>query len=323
MTSVIRRSVAVRAFWWAGRTAVVAATVSLGACASVGEGGLSALLASKEPETTVAARTTPESELEKATAYWGKEAAKNPKDKKATINYARNLKALGRKQEALNVLQSNYMFHGENKDYLSEYGRLALEAGQVNTAAQLLEQADDPINPDWRVLSARGTAMAKQGQYKEAIPFYERARELAPGQSSILNNLAMAYTMDGQAEKAEDYLRQASQMGAVDPRVKQNLAMVLSLQGKPAQARDVTTDGEAAPIAEATTAQSPKSEPASAPKAVSSPVTTASMAPDDIMRAAMKAEEARKKAAERASRKRPVTVASQEDAPPVLRDSTR
>ena len=129
---------------------------------------------------------------------------------------------------------------------MAEYGRLALDMGQVGTAAQLLERADDPGKPDWRILSARGTVNAKQGQYKEAIAYFERARALAPGQASVASNLAMAYAMDGHAAKAETLLRHAAEQPDADPRVKQNLALVLNLQGKSNET--VKTD-DAAPAA--------------------------------------------------------------------------
>ena len=44
--------------------------------------------------------------------YWGKAYAKNPRDAQAAINYAKNLKALGEKQQALAVLQQASVYHG-------------------------------------------------------------------------------------------------------------------------------------------------------------------------------------------------------------------
>lgn len=316
-----------------GRTLALAATLSLGACASDGAIGDIGLGLGGSDKVADAA-PGPTSELEKATGYWGKEVAKNPRDGKATLNYVRNLKALGRKQEALQAIQGGYLYNGDNREYLSEYGRLALDAGQVNLAAQLLERADDPASPDWRVLSARGTALAKQGEYKDAIPFFERARGLAPNQASVMNNLAMAYTMDGQADKAEELLRMAQQQGTSDPRVKQNLALVLGLQGKSAEAKAVTGDsGEVADVpapephipviktsAKAKSkndAYSPQAATAGANAPLTAPVTqvtATTLEPDEIMKAAMKAEEAKKKA-ETSAKKRKQTVASAEDAP--------
>ena len=316
----------------AGRAVVIAMTLSLGACAQLGLGDVS--LGGKDtPAETAANDGKPEgpvSELQKATTYWGKEVAKNPKDGVATLNYARNLKAMGRKQEALGVLQAAYLYNGDKPDYLSEYGRLALDLGQIAAAAQLLESADDPTRPDWRVASARGTVLAKQGQYKESIPFYERAREMAPSQSSVLSNLAMAYAMDGQAEKAEELLRQAQQSGtAADPRVKQNLALVLTLQGKKAEAQALTgaADATAQPATEAKPGKVASNEAMTAPLLA---VTATTVDADEIVRAATQAEAEKKKAAQaaanraaaaKAKKKAAVASAAAGDAAPTLRAS--
>ena len=214
----------------------MAACLTMGAC-SPSASGLLDLAANAPPDPAKAATSEPRegtdtaSELAKATEYWGKEFAKSPRDPEKALNYARNLKAMGQKRQALAVLQQASVFASSNRALYSEYGRLALEFDQITLAQRLLEQADDPANPDWRVISARGTVLAKQGSYRDAIPFYEKALALAPGQSSLLNNLALAHAMEGSPEKAEPLLKRAA-AGDRDPRVDQNLALVLGLQGK-------------------------------------------------------------------------------------------
>lgn len=173
-----------------------------------------------------------QAELQKATDYWGKQYAASPRELKPALNYARNLKAMGEKQRALAVLQQAAIFHGESRELASEYGRLALDLGQVNLADKLLSIADDPSNPDWRVISARGTVLAKQGKYAQAIPFYDRALSLAHDQPSILSNLALATAMSGNPARAEALLRQAEAADGASPKIRQNLALVLGLQGK-------------------------------------------------------------------------------------------
>ena len=267
----------------------------------------------------LAGRTeAPRSDLEKATEQSAKEYAKQPRNGKAALAYARNLRALDRKQEALGVLQAAYLFNGQDREYLSEFGRLALENDNAPMAQQLLEQADDPANPDWRVLSARGVALAKQGQYKAAIPFLERARALAPGQSSVASNLALAYTMDGQAAKAEPMLRQATAAQGADPRVRQNLALVLNLQGKSDEATRVAMGNDqpmpapyrsAAPVSVAATPL-PEVQPAAATPArppvrtaavrTTAPVAKTEADPDEVIRAAIAAEVAHEQARSRA-----------------------
>ncbi|HEU4379182.1 MAG TPA: tetratricopeptide repeat protein [Hyphomicrobiaceae bacterium] len=178
--------------------------------------------------------------------------AKNPKDAQTALNFARNLKAQGEKQQALAVMQQASDANPTHKGIAGEYGRLLLEFNHITQAEKLLELADDPTNPDWKVVSARGTVFAKQSQYSKAVPLFERALQLAPDQPSVMSNLALAYAMEGKVEKAEPLLRRAAALGG-DARVNQNLALVLGLQGKYDEAKqtmaaDIPPDRAAANI---------------------------------------------------------------------------
>ena len=220
--------------------AAIAAALLAGACsADLGNmGGLAQLAGGSktEPESPQVAK----SDLDKAIEHWGAEHRKNPNDLKAAIAYARNLKAAGKKEDAFAILQQVSLVHGQNKELASEYGRLALDLGQVQVAQGVLAMADDPSKPDWRVISARGTVLAKQGQYAEAIPLYERAQALAPKQPSVINNLAMAHAANGEPGKAEQLLRSIPPEQR-DAKVQQNLALVLGLQSKHDEAKQVAS----------------------------------------------------------------------------------
>ena len=231
-----------------GLAAAIAASAGLvaGACSS-GIGQLAGL--DKGAELTTATTATgsaangaaaaPVSELDRAIQHWGRQFAQNPRDLKAALAYAKNLKANGQKAEALAVVQAASIYHGNSRELAGEYGRLALEAGQVQLAQKLLAAADDPAKPDWRIVSARGTALGLEGKYAEAIPYYERALKLAPERPSVLSNLALAYAAQGEAAKAEPYLRRAAGQAESEAKVHQNLALVLGLQGKYEEARTV------------------------------------------------------------------------------------
>ena len=228
------------------------AALMLGGCAQTGDILPANILASAEPEKTQATDqpTSGLNALQKATTYWGQQYAKDPRSAENALSYAKNLKALGEKQKAIAVLQRSFTIHGDNREIAGEYGRLALELGQVGTADKILAFADDATQPDWRIISARGTVLAKQGQYKAAIPFYERALQLSPDQPSVLNNLAMAQTMSGAPQQAEELLRKAeNQPSAKNEKIRQNLALVLGLQGRYDEAKSVTAG---MPDAEAT-----------------------------------------------------------------------
>ncbi len=214
--------------------------LGLGGCAGPGSDLTADLLGSEQhpkPAATEVAQM-PQSELEKATQYWGEKFSKSPNALEYALNYARNLKAMGRKREALVALQHASNYHAQNREFASEYGRLALELDQVQTAKQVLAFADDPAKPDWRVISARGAVLAKEGNNKDAIGMFERALVLSNRNPSVINNLAMSYALDGRAADGERLLREAAANGNSE-KVQKNLALVLSLQGKYDEAKVV------------------------------------------------------------------------------------
>ncbi len=216
--------------------ALLAACLMLGACAQSAKPSLPTMLsqsdAAAQPTGSLPAAKPDRSELMRAVEFWGQKYAKDPRDLEAALSYAKDLKAMGEKKRALAVLQQASVFHGDSRELVSEYGRLALEFDQISLAGRLLAAADDPANPDWRVISARGTVLAKEGNYKDAIPFYEHALTLAPDHPSVLSNLALAHAMNGEPKRAEALLRQAATTDRNSLKIRQNLALVLGLEGK-------------------------------------------------------------------------------------------
>lgn len=232
MAFASHRHPAARALRQAPTLAALTAALMLGACGQSLPG-----INGSAPSVQIRAAAQPEAptdadELRKATEYWGKQYAENSRDLPTALSYARNLKAMGEKRQAMSVLQQASIFHGNSRDLASEYGRLALDLDQVQVAKKLLAMADDPTKPDWRVVSARGAALAKEGNYNDAIPFFEKALTLSNNQPSVVSNLALAHAMNGEPNKAESMLRLAAASDSQSPRIRQNLALVLGLQGK-------------------------------------------------------------------------------------------
>jgi len=218
-------------------TCAMMAALLLGGCAGTADSLQEGLL--KTDTSKVAANGALErTELEKATEYWGKKYKEKPTELEPALNYAKDLKAMGERQQALAVIQQAAVYHGQDRQLASEYGRLALELDQISIAKQMLLVADDPTSPDWRVISARGTLLAKEGKYKDAIPMYEKALTLSHEQPSVLNNLALAHAMSGDAARAEEILRKLEAKNG-SAKTRQNLALVLNLQGKFEEARQI------------------------------------------------------------------------------------
>jgi len=173
-----------------------------------------------------------------ATAHWAKQHQKNPADPKAALNYAKNLKALGSKEKALNVLARTYQLNQGHGALASDYGRLALDLGKSQIAEPLLNQAmRSKRQADWRVLSALGTVNAKRGDHKKAQSYYMAALRKKPDSTSVFNNLALSYALDGKAGDAEKLLKKAVSKGHNTARIRQNLALVLGLQNKHSEAK--------------------------------------------------------------------------------------
>jgi Flp pilus assembly protein TadD len=182
----------------------------------------------------------PNHPLHIATTHWARKHQKNPADAAAALNYARNLKALGSKDKAVEVLARAYQLNPGHGEIASEYGRLALDLGRVQMAEQLLNRAmSGRGQSDWRVLSAMGTVNAKRGDHKQAQSYYLAALRQKPDATSVYNNLALSYALDGKAGDAENLLKKAVEKGHNTRVVRQNLALVLGLQSKFDEAQKV------------------------------------------------------------------------------------
>jgi Flp pilus assembly protein TadD len=173
-----------------------------------------------------------------ATAQWASAYAKSPQDPRMALGYSRALKAIGSRDQALQVLKASYQTN-PNGEVAAELGRLALDMGRLDIAKATLQVAEAQGVRDWKTLSAQGTLRAKQGKHAEAQQYYLAALQLQPDAVSVINNLALSYALDNKADRAEELLRKAVATGHEDKRVRQNLALVLGLEGKYTEARQL------------------------------------------------------------------------------------
>ena len=217
-----------------GLAGTVALGLLLSGCAAAPEqsgmtGSLSSLGA-EAPKGAIAARD-----------YWATAYAKNPHDEKAVISFAHALKADGSKDKALSVLQQAAIYNPDSKTIAAEEGRLALDMGQIDFAEKLLNRANDPVSPDWRILNALGTLQAQRNDRAGAQGYFERAARLQPNDPVVLNNLALCYALGGDPAKAEQMLRKAAAGGGNSQRIRQNLALVLGVEGKHDEAQQLAS----------------------------------------------------------------------------------
>jgi Flp pilus assembly protein TadD len=155
------------------------------------------------------------------------------------LQYAKALRATGQRSQAVAVLEQASILHPDNKALLAGYGRALADNGNFQLAFDILTRAHSPDNPDWRILSAQGTALDQLGRHEEARQYYASALKIIPDEPSVLSNLGLSYVLSKDLPKAEATLRRANSRADADPRVRQNLGVVVGLQGRLAEAESI------------------------------------------------------------------------------------
>lgn len=181
-------------------------------------------------------------ELDKATEYWSKKYADNPKDKVAAIALARILRARDRKPQAVVIMRQAAAHQPADADVLAELGKALADAGNPDEALTVLERAKSAGGGSWALHSTHGTVLDQLDRHKEARESYARALEIAPEEPSVLNNLGLSYALDKDLTRAEQVLRRAAGRPGADREVRENLALVLGLQGKFDEAEQVARE---------------------------------------------------------------------------------
>ncbi|MGY2050640.1 tetratricopeptide repeat protein [Methylobacterium sp. JK268] len=163
----------------------------------------------------------------------------NPGDVGNAIAYAAALRATDQTSQAAAVLQQTALRNPRNPAVLAAYGKTLAEAGRFAEAAEVLQNAHSPANPDWRVLSTQGAVADQLGDHDQAQRYYGAALKIVPGEPGVLSNLGLSYALAKRLPEAEKVLREAAADPRADARVRENLALVLGLQGRSAEAEAI------------------------------------------------------------------------------------
>jgi Flp pilus assembly protein TadD len=188
------------------------------------------------PEVTGALGAHAQAGAHGATEALGDRYRANPRNADAGLRYGEALRADGRREQAVAVLEQASIANPGNKALLAAYGRALAENGSFKQAFDILSRAHTPANPDWRILSVQGTALDQMGKHVEARRYYASALKIVPEEPSVLSNLGMSYILSKELPKAEQTLRRAYARGGSDARIRQNLALAIGLQGRSVEA---------------------------------------------------------------------------------------
>jgi Flp pilus assembly protein TadD len=181
-----------------------------------------------------------EAALRQYSEEWGRRYDSDRNDKRNALNYARALRALDQHAQAVAVLQAIAVRYPRDLEVLGAYGKALADAGRLQQAAKVLENAHSPERPNWSILSAQGSVADQMGDHAQAQGYYGAALKIRPNDPTVLSNLGLSYALARDLPQAEATLRTASDQPSADVRIRQNLALVLALQGKFAEAEEVS-----------------------------------------------------------------------------------
>jgi hypothetical protein len=133
---------------------------------------------------------------------------------------------------------------------VGEYGKLLVQQGRSDDAAQFLRRAVELQPNDWSLYSALGVAYDQLSDPANAKLAYEHALALNPSEPAILNNYAMSRMLAGDTTAARALMIKAQASGSTDPKIARNLALLDSMAPvKPVVATASVTAKPAAPVA--------------------------------------------------------------------------
>ncbi len=164
----------------------------------------------------------------------------HPDNRKIAMAYAKALRARDLNDQAAAVMENIAIKYPKDTEVLGAFGKALADDGQLRRAQDVLSHADSPDDPNWSVVSTRGSIADQLGDHQAAQQYYETALKLSPGEPSVLSNLGLSYALSHNLPRAESVLREAAASPRADMRERQNLALVLALQGQFAEAEKVS-----------------------------------------------------------------------------------
>ena len=178
-------------------------------------------------------------EYEKAASYFDRIYQSHPKNKKALLGYARNLRYLGLPKESIKAIQSALKNIDIDTDLKIELAKSQLAASLIHDAKTTLNEAAQAEPERWEIYSALGIINDRFENYREAQNAYKRALELSPNNVDVTNNLALSLAQSGELSKAINILQEIVRSEKSSMQSRQNLALLYGLSGQLNKAKEL------------------------------------------------------------------------------------
>ena len=122
----------------------------------------------------------------------------------------------------------------------------ALQSGQLDLAAKLVQQERERSPKDVQMRFMEGVIQAQQGQTDKAIDTFKNITQSHPELSEAYNNLGVLYAAKGQLEESRSYLEKALQTHPSYAAAHRNLSDVHSQLAKQSYAKALQVDPKVA-----------------------------------------------------------------------------
>ena len=150
----------------------------------------------------------------------------------AILGYAEELRSQRRYVQAEAVLRKGVLKNPGNRDIAAAYGKVLAINGKLESALEVVRNAQKPDQPDWRLLSAEAAIHDQMGNVADARQLYEQALRIVPDEPSILNNYGLSFILAGENQRGHDILKRAASMTSASSQIRQNYALALGLIGQ-------------------------------------------------------------------------------------------
>lgn len=192
--------------------ALLAAVV--GACAST-----------KTPEPTVSLNPAEVTARDEAIRHYRQLIQEHPGKIEGVLGLARNLRWMGRLEEADGVLADARVRFSSDARFLAELGKIRLTQGHSIEGVELLSRATQGEPRDWRLYSALGIGNDYLERYAAAEAAYKKALALCPDDAAVMNNLGISQALSGRLDEGIETLRIAFKQGPHREKIKRNLTL--------------------------------------------------------------------------------------------------
>jgi arylsulfatase A-like enzyme/Flp pilus assembly protein TadD len=142
----------------------------------------------------------------------------------------------GNLEEAVAALEKAVALNAEDAEAVSLLGAYLTQAGRADEAFAFLEPYMEDPEPDTRILSSAGLALARLQRFENSLAVFARARQQDPSSASLWVETGTVQVMAGDREGARQAFESALSIHESLPRAHLSLGVLALERGRPDEA---------------------------------------------------------------------------------------